>query len=210
MNISVKWNWNEFCGSPEFSLWNPLYKDIDSCFQYLCLRIPVLCLIAIVSAYYNGLQAYYVRRSKRELWILRVRYCTTLLLSALPVIQTYIEVSLYPGSLYIVQFLSAAIECPSWLIHFAFLMALCHRLGRSLRGPILLGVLWTAHFILSCVNLHSNYVIYKLPPSNLYASKIPLIFSIIHVVLQSIYLLTLLPSETSGLRQRHVSIPVQV
>lgn len=199
-SFSFNWNWKDFCGDNDnFAVWNGKYRDLDSCFQYLCLDSPVLVLIAVLSAYYHGLAQLETRRSSRDLCIIRCRYITTLLLAALPVVQIYIEELLFPGVLNPVDYLLASVQCVSWLVHFAFVLSLSHRHTNSLRGPVLISVLWSFNYILCFINVHSSYLMFihpKSPP--LWQSKIPYIFSIIHVTIQSLYLFSLLPEGESS------------
>lgn len=215
MDISdfTNWNWNDFCGKKSFQIWNYQYKDIDICFQYLCLQIPALAVIAIISAYYSGLLNYHVRRCKRDKWILRIRYIITLILAAIPVIRTYIEVTLYPKSLHSVDYLLSAVQCFAWLIHFSYLMSLSTHLSPSLRGPVVMGVLWSLNYILCWMNLHSNYlIIHQEPNTLLYSSKIPYIFSSIQVAVQTLYLITLIPAgqHSPAVRFRPIGASAQV
>uniref|UniRef100_A0A069DYD4 ABC-type xenobiotic transporter n=1 Tax=Panstrongylus megistus TaxID=65343 RepID=A0A069DYD4_9HEMI len=215
MDISdfTNWNWNDFCGKKSFQIWNYQYKDVDICFQYLCLQIPVLAIIATISAYYSGLLNYHVRRCKRDKWILRIRYLITLILAAIPVIRTYTEVTLYPNSLHSVDYLLSAIQCFAWLIHFSYLMSLSTHLSPSLRGPVVMGVLWSLNYILCWMNLHSNYlIIHQGPNSLLYSSRIPYIFSIMQISTQTLYLITLIPSgqHSPALRFRPIGAATQI
>ncbi|KAK9507365.1 hypothetical protein O3M35_007238 [Rhynocoris fuscipes] len=211
LSIFEKWNWNDFCGKEKFEIWNYKYKDVDICFQYLCFQIPVLAIIAVSSAYYSGLLTYHVRRCKRDKWILRLRYFITLMLTAIPVIRTYIEVTLYPKSPHAVDYLLSAVQCFAWLIHFSYLMSLSTHLSPSLRGPVIMGVLWSLNYILCWMNLHSNYLIIQGPDSLLYTSRIPFIFSIIQVSVQTLYLFTLIPSgqHSPSVRFRPIGINSQ-
>lgn len=195
------WNWKDFCGNGDnFTVWNQTYKDLDLCFQYLCLNTPILTLIAVVSAYYSGLWYIETRRCKRDLWILRVRCFSSLLLAAIPVISSYTIETLYPSSLNPVDYLLASVQCVSWLVHFSFILSLSHRHSKTLRGPILITVLWAVNYILSFIKVHSNYLILRHPVGSLYGSRLPYIFSIIEVTFQSIYLFTLLPEGKSSPR----------
>ena len=195
------WNWIDFCGNEDnFTIWNQTYSDLDICFQYLCLNAPVLTVLAVISAYYNGLWHIETRRCKRDKWILRVRCASTLMLAAVPVISSYISEALYPDSLNPVDYLLVSVQCVSWLVHFSFLLSLYHRNSKTLRGPVLISVLWSVNYILSFIKVHSNYLITKQTKSILYGSHLPYIFSIVEVSLQSIYLFTLLPEGKSSPR----------
>ncbi|KAL1117648.1 hypothetical protein AAG570_003963 [Ranatra chinensis] len=162
-----------------------------------CLRVPFLALLALVSAYYSGLWPGEIRRAKRDVNILRGRCVISLCLSALPVIQTYTEVWKFPGSLYQVEYLTVAVECFGWLVHLAYVSVLCRGGAcRNLRGPVLVGMVWTGVALLSCFTLHSDYL--RLGSAEpLIASNLPIIFSSVRVGLLGIYLVTLIPSEHS-------------
>lgn len=190
------WNWKDFCGDGDnFTLWNKKYNDLDFCFQYLCLDTPVLALIAIVSAYYHGLSHLETQRCSKDLWILKIRYCTTLALAALPVIKSYIEEYLFPGVLNPVDYLLASVQCFSWFVHFGFVLSMSHRHTKTLRGPVMISVLWAIYYILCFIKVHSTYLImHHVDNPKLKLYHIAYIFSIVQVVFQSCYLFTLLPN----------------
>ncbi|XP_014255576.1 multidrug resistance-associated protein 7 [Cimex lectularius] len=204
VNLSdFDWSWQDFCNRDSFVVWNTKHRDFDLCFQFLIFHIPVLTLVAVFSAYYTGALFYYFRRSRIEKWVLRVRTVTTLVLAGLPVVCAYMEEVMFPGHLKPVDYLLVAIECFAWLMHFCFLLVLCNKLGPNLRGPVFLGVIWAVNYMLSWVSLHSNYLIVQDPDSDLYASGVPFRFSIIKVVVQSIYLCTLIPSGAIPAQLQH-------
>lgn len=193
-DFSFSWDWKDFCGD-NFTIWNAKYKDLDVCFQYLCLDVPVLAILAIVSAYYYGLGHLDTRRCSKDKWILRFRYNITLALASLPAIQLYIEESMFPGILNPVDFLLGIVQCISWVVHFMFTFSMSYRHTKSLRGPVLLNVIWSTTYMLCFINVHSHFLIVQNSyGDSLSLSQIPYIFSIINIVLLSCYLVTLLPN----------------
>lgn len=195
MVYNFYWNWTEFCGTEEgFVVWDTLHDDIGFCCQALCLHLPVLSLIAIVSAHYCGKLSDWVVRPQRDMCILRIRYFMALMLSCTPIIRSCVEVSNLQITLFPINHTLAAVESFAWLIHFVYILALRHRLGSSLRGPIFMNFLWTFNYALSFMTLRSYYIIYK--ETNFSETNTPFIFALIRVVLQTVYGLTLIPSST--------------
>ncbi|KAI4498656.1 hypothetical protein M0802_006362 [Mischocyttarus mexicanus] len=85
------WNWTELCGhSGGINPLNPETHDLGICFQQLCLQIPVLTLIAIISAYHCGKQNISLPRGSHYHYAITLRIFITLCLVVLPIIQAYI------------------------------------------------------------------------------------------------------------------------
>ncbi|XP_075224680.1 ATP-binding cassette sub-family C member 10 [Lycorma delicatula] len=196
MVYNFYFNWTEFCGTEEgFVVWDTIHNDIGFCCQALCLHLPALSLIAIVSSHYCGKLTDWVVRPHRDMCILRIRYCVALLLSCLPIVRSYVEVSNTRITLFPINHTLAAVESFSWFIHFIYILALRHRLGPSLRGPVFMNFIWMLNYALSFMTLRSYYIICK--EINFYRTNTPLTFAFIRVVLQTIYALTLIPSSSS-------------
>ncbi|XP_012285682.1 multidrug resistance-associated protein 7 [Orussus abietinus] len=88
---SWRWNWTELCGA-EGGI-EPLNRethDLGICFQQLCLQIPVLALIAIISAYYCGKRSVSSSRGYISFYALNIRLIVAIFLAILPVIRAYI------------------------------------------------------------------------------------------------------------------------
>ncbi|OAD58395.1 Multidrug resistance-associated protein 7 [Eufriesea mexicana] len=86
-----KWNWTELCGYHEdFRPLNSNTHDLDVCFQQLCLQIPVLICIAIISAYYCGKRNAYVTRHFNSNYAINFRIIITICLIILPILRAYI------------------------------------------------------------------------------------------------------------------------
>ncbi|EFN60726.1 Multidrug resistance-associated protein 7 [Camponotus floridanus] len=86
-----KWNWTELCGSSKnINPLNPETHDLDVCFQQLCLQIPVLTLIAVVSAYYCGKTNISSSRHQHTYHAINIRILITICLVILPIIRAYI------------------------------------------------------------------------------------------------------------------------
>lgn len=196
LSYNVNWNWTVFCGLEDnITAWNPATKDVGQCFQALCLNIPVLSLIAIISAYYCGKQSDWVVRPKFELIIIRLRYFVTLLLSASPVIWTYIRVKSLLAPLSPLLCLLYAVQAFTWLTHFMFLLALRHRLGPNLRGPPVIQILLFINLILECITARSFYLDIDTSDIKTLLTNIPFMHSVTMIVLNIAYGVTLLPSE---------------
>ncbi|XP_029175572.1 multidrug resistance-associated protein 7 [Nylanderia fulva] len=86
-----KWNWTELCGYDRNIIpLNPETHDLGVCFQQLCLQIPVLALIAIISAYYCGKTNISSVRQQRTYHAINIRIFITICLVILPIIRAYI------------------------------------------------------------------------------------------------------------------------
>lgn len=85
------WNWTEFCGyHGGIEPLNPDTHELDLCFQQLCLQIPVLVCIAIISAYHCGKRNTSLSRHYRSNSVINIRVLITVCLAVLPVIKAYI------------------------------------------------------------------------------------------------------------------------
>ncbi|KAL6434970.1 hypothetical protein ACFW04_005255 [Cataglyphis niger] len=86
-----KWNWTELCGSNRnINPLNPETHDLGICFQQLCLQIPVLALIAVISAYYCGKTNISSSRQQHTYHAINIRIVITICLVILPIIRAYI------------------------------------------------------------------------------------------------------------------------
>ncbi|XP_014478346.1 PREDICTED: multidrug resistance-associated protein 7 isoform X2 [Dinoponera quadriceps] len=86
-----KWNWTEFCGhGGSIKPLNPETHDLDVCFQQLCLQIPVLVLIAVISAYHCGKRHAVITRQQHVNYAINIRILITICLVILPIIRAYI------------------------------------------------------------------------------------------------------------------------
>lgn len=204
LSYSVSWNWTVFCGIEDnLTAWNPDTKDVGQCFQTLYLNIPVLSLIAVFSAYYCGKQSDWIVRPKFELNVIRLRYFVTLLLSASPIVWTYIRVNSLSAPLSPIQYLLYAVQTFTWLTHFMFLLALRHRLGPNLRGPPVIQILWFVNFILECITLRSLYLNNDFSNIKILLTDIPFMHSVTMIVLNTVYGVTLVPNEKSSHSRTH-------
>ncbi|XP_033313580.1 multidrug resistance-associated protein 7 [Bombus bifarius] len=89
-----KWNWTELCGySGGIKPLNPDTHDLDICFQQLCLQIPVLICIAIISAYHCGKRNIYPIRHFGSNYVIKLRLIITVCLIILPILRAYIILS---------------------------------------------------------------------------------------------------------------------
>lgn len=150
-----KWNWEEMCGPDGLVIWSTTHKDLGICFQELCLKVPVLTLLAAVSAYYCGRQDRWVVRDAATIRVILLRSLIALLLAIEPIIRVCYSIKDAPASLRPVDYLLYGVESFAWLVHFGFILALRHRLGVSPRGPIAVCVLWTIVLVLNIVSLRS-------------------------------------------------------
>ncbi|KZC09882.1 PREDICTED: multidrug resistance-associated protein 7 [Dufourea novaeangliae] len=88
---SWKWNWTELCGyHGGMEPLNPETHDLDVCFQQLCLQIPVLICIAIISAYHCGKRNSYSSHHHGPNSVIYLRILITMCLVLLPIVRAYI------------------------------------------------------------------------------------------------------------------------
>lgn len=204
----LQWNWTEFCGNENFTIWTSNHQDLTNCFQTLCLQIPILALIAIVSAYYAGKFSEWTIRTSREKFILKVRMLITFFLAITPAIRLALQVCNNSKSLFVIDYWFTAVECFSWFAHFCYVCALRNRLGVNLRGPLILCSFWTLYFVTSAIHTRSLFLNYSLIKSAEIFSS--LVFAVTMMLLQTLYGLTLIPTEDSYSRRNTVGIIDQV
>lgn len=189
-----EWDWKELCGADGLVVWSPVYHDLGLCFQTLCLQIPFYSSLALISAYFFGRQVDYVSRGRLQLLSVYTRCLIVFLLTLFPLLKMYIALNENDKKIETIFYLLCVIEGFSWFIHLGYTIALRHRLGLSSRGPVSVCVLWTIVGVLSVISLRSHYLIYELSlvkDKNVYYSYT---FSIINVILQFLYALTLVPN----------------
>jgi ATP-binding cassette subfamily C (CFTR/MRP) protein 10 len=193
------WKWEDMCGPGGLTLWSVKSHDVGICFQELCLQVPVFILIATVSAYYCGRQTRWIVRSRKQLQVLGLRALATLLMAVAAVARICTAIKLSPGSLQPVDYFLAVVEGVTWFVHLGFILALRHHLGASLRGPFSICVLWTLSFALSAISMRSHILLYHSVPLPDLSRMVYISygFSIVELVLQCLYMVTLFPSERS-------------
>lgn len=174
----------------------------------LCLQTPVLSLIAVMSAFYAGKYQTWVVRTFREKFILRIRMVVSFLLCVVPAVRLTIQVNVDSDSVYAVNYWVSIAESIAWLVHTCYVSALKHRLGVSLRGPVIMSSLWILLYLASIIRLRSIYSSSLGLPSE--KEIISITFCTIVVILQTLYALTLLPSEDSPSRRNTIDIVDQV
>lgn len=210
MNTPPKfqWNWQEFCGTENFTIWTNSHQDLSQCFQTLCLQIPVLSLIAIISAYYAGKYEEWTVRTSREKYIIKLRMIVVLVLALLPPTRIIIQVMNDPRSLHVVNYFFTILESFTWFVHFSYVAALKNRLGSSLRGPVVLSSLYMTFFAICVIRAKSLYTIHinNGPPD----SWVFFMFAVITLFTQIVYGLTLTPSEDSPSRRTTIDAVDQV
>lgn len=204
----LRWSWQEFCGNQNFTIWDTSHQDLSQCFQILCLQIPILSLIAVISSYYAGKYGEWTVRTSREKNIIKTRMTIIIFLAIVPAIRIVTQIINDPKSLYVINYFFTIIESISWFIHFSYVSALKNRLGSSLRGPVILGSLWTMFYVVCIIRARSFYLSYVTNPT--YDTMVWLIFSFIMIGLQTVYGLTLIPSEDSPSRRLAIDIVDQV
>ncbi|GLV33119.1 uncharacterized protein CBL_10466 [Carabus blaptoides fortunei] len=206
---SWRWRWEDMCGAGGLVIWSPVQHDLGLCFQQLFLQIPVLTLLAVTSAYYAGRHVSYVSRGKLQMRAINLRCCIIILLTLLPILETYIAVSKSKTPVTFINFFLAATQCVTWLIHLTYASALRKRLGISPRGPVQICVLWTLYAVLTVISFHSYYLVSANGQST-FGLNLAFHCSIAYFVLQILYAITLLPSEGSTSNITYNSRYVQI
>lgn len=189
-----QWDWNELCGADGLIIWSPIYHDLGLCFQALCLQIPFYSALALISAYYFGRQIDYVSRGRRQLIAIHFRLIIVLLLTLFPLLKMYIALNENDKQIETIFYLFCVIEAIGWFIHLGYNIGLRKRLGLSSRGPVSVCVIWTIIAVLSAISLRTHYLIYKHDPNTNKSIYYSYDFSIINVILQILYGLTLIPN----------------
>lgn len=208
LGYDLYWNWTELCGAPQFSIWSNNHQDLSYCFQMLCLQIPVLSLITVLSAFYAGKYQTWVVRTFREKFILRTRMLISFLICVVPAVRLTIQVINNSDTVYAVDYWVSILESIAWLVHTCYVSALKHRLGVSLRGPVIMSSLWILLYSSSIIRLRSIYFYSLKIPSE--KEIVTVTFCTIAVVLQTLYAFTLIPSEDSPSRRNTIDIVDQV
>lgn len=106
-----------------------------------------------------------------------------------PVVSICYQVNTAVEPLVPAQYFLASVQCLTWLTHFVYVLALRHRLGPSLRGPLPVRLLWFGNFIFLCVRYHSTYY----NSGQIADGLLQLHCETLNVVLQTIYGITLIP-----------------
>ncbi|XP_067010232.2 ATP-binding cassette sub-family C member 10 [Anabrus simplex] len=193
------WDWKVMCGPDGFKLWSGKEHNLGLCFQELCLRMPVLVLLSLVSAYYCGRKSSYVVRNEQRVWYLFFRKLATSMLAAIPVIRICVAISTVPSSLYAVDYLVSVAECFTWSVHLCYIFTMKHHLVSHQRGSVFIYILWILTFVMEVISLRTYYTSYRsLPDSAAQYMAILYGCSISAVVFQSIYAITLLSSGMHG------------
>ncbi|KAL4715350.1 hypothetical protein ACJJTC_015121 [Scirpophaga incertulas] len=156
--LEINWKWEDMCGPGGLQPWNDITKDFGLCFQKLFLQIPIYFVIAIVSGYYVGYCNNWVVREKLQERAIILRSFIVLVLLFIPMIQLYFFITQESNVLFPINYFYSGAACLAWLVHFAYVLALKHRLGSSSRGPTIQLVLWSIIFILNIIILRSSII----------------------------------------------------
>lgn len=199
-NLSTRWQWNweTLCGEEGFQIWSLQRHDFGICFQKLCFHIPILFLLAISSAYYYGRPEGYVTRGKVQMVAINMRCIVVLILSFLPLIQIYIDMNESDSSINDISYFLSAVQGITWFSHFLYTFGLRKKLGISSRGPTSICVIWSIIFALTVISVRSHYILNKYSVKNDFSIYLGFVFSILYLVCQIFYALTLIPSEGSA------------
>ena len=192
--VAPRWRWEDLCGPGGLKIWSDDTHDLGLCFQEFCLFVPVLCALATASSYFYAREISFVARPKSHLTIIKLRCFIVGLLAVCPILHVYINLNHPDGDKYPVFYFLSTVQCLTWFVHLGYVNVLKKRLGLSARGPLTICFLWTIVAVLSVINLRSHVLLY-IGESPSFSFSMSYIFSVIVVVLQILYGLTLLPSE---------------
>lgn len=195
MDEVPEWDWQEMCGPAGFIIWYRDRKDFGLCFQYLCIQIPLLILLAMLSSFYCGKPSLRIARSKKQKYLISLRCLVVTILAVIPIAEICLLIIKAPKSLHYVDYLMKGTQTLSWFVHLGYCLALKSRLTLSPRGPILIALAWFLTLIGSCLSTRSKILTHN--PKNL-DSHINFVFSLSVLVLQGIYFLTMLPGKLGG------------
>lgn len=153
---SMHWNWTDMCPLG-LTPWIADTNDLGFCFQQICLQLPILILISIISAFHFGRRVCLVARNKTQIRLIYLRVFVVLCLGFIPLIKTYFMITknlqVWPADI-----LVSCTECVTWIVHLGFLLSMRSHGGLSHRGPLMLGVLLTSFNVLACVWLRTSYI----------------------------------------------------
>lgn len=189
-----RWDWQKLCGPDGLKLWSPKHHDLGLCFQAVFLQFPAYALLAIVSAYFFGRHVHFVSRGKSQLIAINIRCFLVLLLTIFPLIKMYIALNENEQEIEKMFYCLCVVEGFAWFIHLGYNLALRNRLGLSARGPVSVCVLWTIIGVLSVISLRSHFIVFKYSTGRDASIYFSYAFSIVNVILQCLYALTLIPN----------------
>lgn len=192
-----RWSWKDFCGPEGFKIWSAQRHDFGSCFQTVCLHIPILAVLACASSYYYGRRIGFVRRGATQLIAINMRCMTIAVCALLPLLQIYVYLNKTDIQIEPVAYLLYAIQGITWFTHLVYSWGLRKRLGLSPRGPIFVTVIWTTLFVLSVISLRTRYLVYVQNSNPDYGVFVAYAFSMCNLLLQVVYGITLLPGQGS-------------
>lgn len=190
----MQWYWEDLCGPEGFQLWSQKTHDLGICFEQLCLQLPVLAVLSVVSAYYTGRQVEFVIRGRHQLAAINIRCIIASMFAFLPILQVYFSLE-SDGDMNAMFYVLSIVQCLAWLCHLGYSLALRRRLGRSARGPVFVVVLWTMLAACSAISLRSNMILYGMRDESDRKILVYYGFSIVHVIFHIFYGLTLIPND---------------
>lgn len=201
--MQVTWNWTELCGPNDFvPIFRPGYV-MSVCADMTIIRLPILLIFLLISAYYCGQQlSEWTLRTRREINVLRWRIIISSTLSILPAVQLIGEVYEFNESkLYPIENLVLVIQCFTWLSHTMYIFCVRHNLGISLRGSQVVIIAWILCFLSSIISLRSTFTAFV---QSTYSPilQVRLWFTVFDWILQMFYLITMYFKE-DNVRIRH-------
>ncbi|KAI4463602.1 atp-binding cassette sub-family c [Holotrichia oblita] len=201
-----RWRWEDLCGPEGLKIWSQDTHDLGICFQELCLQIPAMVILAVVSAYYFGNQLQSVSRGFYQLRAINIRCGIVALLTLTPVLQVYIVLINNDVDKYPIFYFISVVQGLTWLTHLGYNLTLRNKLGLSARGPVFVCFVWTIIAVLNVIMVRSRSLIYRAADKPNYGLSLCYGFSILTVVLHSLYALTLIPNDGDTVCVQHQRI----
>lgn len=208
LDDTPRWRWEDLCGPAGLKIWSQDTHDLGICFQELCLQIPAMVILAVVSAYYFGNQLQSVSRGFYQIRAINIRCGIVALLTLAPVLQLYIVLINNDVEKYPIFYFISAVQGLTWLTHLGYNLTLRNNLGVSARGPVFVCFVWTIIAVLNVIMLRSRSLIYRAADKPNYGLSLCYGFSILTVVLHSLYALTLIPNDGDTVCVQHQRIRV--
>lgn len=106
--------WHDLCPEePQPN--NTTQSAFDECQQHI-IHIPLYLLIAVLSAYHFGRQAFLIVRNQTQITAIHLRIIATLLLASLPIIRCYIYLA-ENDEMWPIDVLVSSFETITWIVH---------------------------------------------------------------------------------------------
>ncbi|GLH14517.1 Multidrug resistance protein homolog 65 [Gryllus bimaculatus] len=153
---TLGWDWEVMCGPNGFVVWSPEIHNFGLCFQEICLHLPVLIFLAILSSYHFGFRSRYpaLRNSS---YAFQTRKIATIILAMLPLIKLFIGVTKTPHALNVVDYFMPLVVSVTWLSHFCYVCTVKRGGNSAQGGQIVIYILWTTLVVVDIMSVQLYY-----------------------------------------------------